>query len=428
MKHNLSWFFIIIVAITLTNCNSRNESDSIKTIDVLEGLKTEKEVLLSEFIESVEYVKLETNTESFLKYPEFQITSDYIIAADRYFPAKVLLFKRNGEFIRQLGATGKGPGEYMSAGVIARNNDFLLLHDYGLGKLMKYNYSGEFIKSINYLEILDTKILQILPLDNGKYALCMKRPTNETTNFPLIRILNENLEFEQELFHVNTMDVKFFGVIHPSFYLKEEKIHLREFYYDTLYVQNTNEFISEYHFLIKSNSIPERIFSEDQRMNYTDYNRVNSHADLGAYFSISIQKTGDNYFSQTSLLYNKNTKEIFSLNELPTYEPDSIMNEDDGQNIMMKNPNPKMLCALYNDIDGFYHLKMDNRQIDDHYINNIIYRKYDVNDLKEFINKGHHLKQNVKFPEKRDELTKIIMNSSEDDNPVLQIFHLKKKF
>lgn len=396
------------------------------TIDVLEGLRIEKEVKLSEFVERVEYVKLESTPNSFIKYPDFQITANYIIASSQYPPAKVLLFKRNGEFVRKIGSYGRGPGEYQRVQAIARNEDYILLHDYSLGKLLTYDYSGSFIKSIDYLNVLETKILQILPLDNNGYAICLKRPIKKMADFPLIKIMTQDLEFAVDKLLVENSVRGSPGIIQPTFYLKNEKIHLREFYYDTLYVEKGDQMIPKCLFLIRSKPIPGSVFYESSQMNYSGYNRIAGHAEIDQYLCINVQQSGDIFFAGETVIYDNNTQEIFRLAKLTTFEPDSVMNEDDGFHRLIKNPRPLNLPAFYNDIDGFYHWSVASHPIDDNHTNGMIFRKLDVADLKYYIENEYHIRQHITNPESREELMKLVQNSTEYDNPILQIFHLKK--
>ena len=82
------------------------------------------------------------------------------------------------------------------------------------------------------------------------------------------------------------------------------------------------------------------------------------------------------------------------------------------------------ISGVYNDIDGLYNVGIRSFSSvsthEKHIVNNL-----EIIDIKEYINKEYHLENDIKFHTKRKELFDLINSSSEDDNPILQIFHLK---
>ncbi len=76
--------------------------DKIKTV----------EANLSEFVESFEMIRLETNLKVLLNAPsDIAISDDYILITDRE-PHTAKVFTRKGQYVRELGSIGKGPAEY----------------------------------------------------------------------------------------------------------------------------------------------------------------------------------------------------------------------------------------------------------------------------------------------------------------------------
>ncbi len=66
-------------------------------------------IRLSEFVDRVEYVKLETSKECLLSSAIYLVGNKYIVAVQPYGPAQVFLFDRSGKFLRKIGGEGKGP-------------------------------------------------------------------------------------------------------------------------------------------------------------------------------------------------------------------------------------------------------------------------------------------------------------------------------
>ena len=115
MPRTLTLLFITLFI--LTACHQQPKNDFI-TIDILDGLKTEKEFLLSKIIDDVEYVKLETTPECLLSSANYLVGKKYIVAVQSHNPAQLYLFDRKGKFLRKIGAEGKGPLEYTSISTV----------------------------------------------------------------------------------------------------------------------------------------------------------------------------------------------------------------------------------------------------------------------------------------------------------------------
>lgn len=70
------------------------------------------EVPLSSIGSSVEYIALESSPESYFSVRrQISLSENYILVADKQLN-RVLLFNRDGKFLRQIGKSGKGPGEF----------------------------------------------------------------------------------------------------------------------------------------------------------------------------------------------------------------------------------------------------------------------------------------------------------------------------
>ncbi|TSA31689.1 MAG: hypothetical protein D4R64_17695, partial [Porphyromonadaceae bacterium] len=116
------------------------------------------------------------------------------------------------------------------------------------------------------------------------------------------------------------------------------------------------------------------------------------------YVSLPEQKTNDDII----VVYQKETGELF-------------------------RPKPKNCCTLpkgypqliHNDIDGFLPVSPAPTQ------DGFLVATYGLIYLKQCLVDGCPLKAEIKFPDKRKELIDLINNSKDDDNPILQIFHLK---
>jgi hypothetical protein len=125
-----------------------NSSRSIKQIDLVKAVSTNKKYSLSDIATSIEYIPLQTTSYSLLR-PDLQvfILKNEIIVYDY---DKCCRFDRKGKYLNTIGKTGKGPGEYIraiSCEIDEIKRSVFLLDMFGK-KIIEYDFSGKYIKSI----------------------------------------------------------------------------------------------------------------------------------------------------------------------------------------------------------------------------------------------------------------------------------------
>jgi hypothetical protein len=187
---------------------------------------------LSNLIESLEIVKLETTEKALLENAWFTDISDkYIcIKSNGSFPAK--LFDRKGKYLCDLGKIGRGPGEYIQLyglQIDDRKNLIYLFPFATTKKILVYDVNGNQQKDIPLVftqrkfkaHISDKSVVTVISMPfKGDSAICFQ----QTTDGKLIRrvapspyMLSEN--FDGELF-VNhcTSDFDFFNTSIDTLY------------------------------------------------------------------------------------------------------------------------------------------------------------------------------------------------------------------
>ena len=198
MKRNklVYLFFLLFIPGFITPSYSQTDSDDLITIDVLKDLKKEKELRLSEVVDSVEYIKLETVPESLFGESQFVIGKKYIMVIQPYSgkPIQVYLFDRSGKFLRKIGREGKGPEEYSSIhdAIFSPDEDYIIVRDSNKKIFLEYDMSGKMIRRVNYPETINGYINSIRFLENGNILSFMMRPIYEMKNYNLIRIFDKN--------------------------------------------------------------------------------------------------------------------------------------------------------------------------------------------------------------------------------------------
>jgi len=152
----MKFYNIIFVSILviISACSRSNENhnliSSIITLPLEINIKESANLLLSTIANDIEYVKLEFSDSSQIRsFGKCIATKDYIfIDANKQ---GLLQFNRRGKFIRKIGKTGKGPGEYMHLQTFSIDtlNQKVYLSALRLKKILCFDYNGRWLNSIN---------------------------------------------------------------------------------------------------------------------------------------------------------------------------------------------------------------------------------------------------------------------------------------
>ena len=106
---------------------------------------------LSSIVESCEFVKLQTSPEAFFDRGWHTEISDKYICIKSYGQLPAKLFDKKGNFLRNIGAIGRGPGEYPTLNGLQFNQkgDMLFLLPFGTTrKILVYDVLGKHLKDI----------------------------------------------------------------------------------------------------------------------------------------------------------------------------------------------------------------------------------------------------------------------------------------
>lgn len=108
-------------------------------------------LMLSDLVQSVEYIPLETNENCLVGAISFFSVTDNYIAVYCHKTTQVYLFTYQGRFVAKIGREGEGPGEYLKYSMqnifLDEKNNQIFIHASYPSRLMYYNLKGEYIKS-----------------------------------------------------------------------------------------------------------------------------------------------------------------------------------------------------------------------------------------------------------------------------------------
>jgi len=154
---NLKCYLLcIILCSTFYSCTDDIDADYksqlLETIDVT---KVSDNVKLSDILSLVDCVKLGNNKSTYIYgISEIEITSNEIFILDHSrqdFESIIVFDKKTGDFKRNIGRQGEGPGEFYGIGDITISKDGQRLSGLipGTMSIMNYNVNGDFISKYN---------------------------------------------------------------------------------------------------------------------------------------------------------------------------------------------------------------------------------------------------------------------------------------
>lgn len=136
-----------IVVYVLAGYFNLLHSQQLPVLDLARAIDQPSKIVLSDFIENMTYVTLETTMDCLINAnPVVNVTKDYIVVTTE---RQCLIFDRkNGSFLREIGQYGKGPGEFRSTyGFFDEKSSIYYFRGWN-GNLIKYSLDGKFLGSL----------------------------------------------------------------------------------------------------------------------------------------------------------------------------------------------------------------------------------------------------------------------------------------
>ena len=154
----------------LASCTKDKEEVFTGEVISVDSNKSPKSGMMSEMVDVVRYIPLETNENTlFGEVTKFMVTDDSFVIFDEQ-TMKVLIFdKLSGKSIGIVDAIGQGPGEYLNITDVAvdSNGEIWIM---SIDKILKFDHTGVFISAIKSPIIAQN--FNILP--NGELILFVK--------------------------------------------------------------------------------------------------------------------------------------------------------------------------------------------------------------------------------------------------------------
>ena len=417
-----TFIYLNIVLSLLTSCSSKQKPQQVQdenkqleksfyTIDLSKDFSgsDNQTLLLSDIVEDVEYVKLETTDDCLLAgTARVFITNDDIYTLNNYSDYKLLRFDRKtGKFISQIGSIGQGPKEMINPCFVFAKDSLVYVTSTSMDKIYVYTNENQFVRSVPFCKdrsSFEDGVGQTISVIDHQYII--RHPGQLQSQF------NYNQYIAAEVIDMNsnrlfamrdTSDV--YGIMltldwDPVRWYYKGNINFYNEPDRTVYAVTKDSIIPRYHFNLGDNKWP--VKSEKLTMEYVKHIKFKSFRETEDYLYLYWNQREKGYFAR----FNKKTE------KLDVQEQDKLW----GRTWILKVP------GLKNDIDGC-NLNVDFiRLMDEQSSIMVMISSTEKEDYIKVLNES----TDVKFPEKRQQLLKLLEEMGEEDNQILAIYKLKK--
>lgn len=232
---------LLISILSLVNCKDQNKKFEVIKLDPSGA----KEISLSDIIDTIEYIRLETSTICLIgpRIHRVMVKKKYIYIHD-IDQQIIFVFDKLGKYIAKLDKKGRGPDEYVALGsyFVDENEEYIDIIALGprQHRLLRYSNISFILKSTNPIPAISANSVRRI---NDTYYYGCQRMNNlmndEIINADIIIVENGEIKstlFENELSKDNT-----YFVINPeTFTVNDENEIFASIMYDNVFYQIVN--------------------------------------------------------------------------------------------------------------------------------------------------------------------------------------------
>lgn len=144
-KIAMNKIFLIIILLCTLSCKNEMEELNIPSFNLMSNMQNAK---LSDFVDSIQYIPLETNDSTLIgSISRIIATPNKIFVGDRVAEG-VFVFDKKGKFINRICRQGRGPEEYVRLYDFDINEQDSSIYFYCGNKIQVYDYKGYYKYSI----------------------------------------------------------------------------------------------------------------------------------------------------------------------------------------------------------------------------------------------------------------------------------------
>jgi hypothetical protein len=377
--------FIILILILSFEISSQVQ------INISAKTPCSKEIKLSDIIDNINYISLETKRECLIgSLTEIRFTDNFFFVKN-HLPPSLFQFDCTGRFITNIGKQGKGPGEFnrLRSFCIDEGNKNVILYAKQPDKLLIYEFDGNLNKTVFCPD--DQPVNEIESFSNDNYVLMFANYNGKTKHSYQCYSMQNTLLTKAIIPKSFSRNGSFSIMPEFSFYTYNNSLNIKEnILNDTIYTIVGTNFIPKYVLNFGKNTFP--IEARQERITYLK----NMHE----YFIMKNIFESKNYLI---LIYRFN-KEIHV----------GFYHKNTKTTCLMKND------GIINDFDGGVSFKPIYQR------NNILIGFIEAYALIAHVNSKAFINSTPKYPEKKKALEELANSLNENDNPVLMLVKLKE--
>jgi len=182
--------FFSYIAVT---CDYKENTSALNVIDVEKTVGKYNILNLSDYIEGINYITLETNKSSLISViRQIIYENEKILVLDQIpgtYTSNCYLFDSNGKFYRKIGQLGQGPGDYNFIFNVSIQEKCIYLTD--RHKILTYDLNGNQIDIIhllpNEIPLEYINLRSVIPLKKDTFVMNV---TSVSGNYPKAILLN----------------------------------------------------------------------------------------------------------------------------------------------------------------------------------------------------------------------------------------------
>jgi len=222
---------ILLTLFTVSCSNPSDPATELLVWDLSQDLTVKSDMNLSQFADDISYVKLESRPGCFIgRIRKYSVTDNFILIYD-FKQSQVMLFDRQGKFLRNISRSGKGPGEFVfpKDARISHDEKYVLILT--TNKVLRYSFDGEFISETPMLGSAN----EVDTFENGLVAFYTSYASVAVDSYSIIYYdWDGRVTGKAGKRNWDRLDRKF-SVYQSSFYFLQDELRIHEHYYDTVY-------------------------------------------------------------------------------------------------------------------------------------------------------------------------------------------------
>ena len=362
--------------------------DRIYKVSLEEALNKTNSVPISRIGSEIDYIPLETHPEGLLtRVNKIVVYEPYVFIINL---GRVLQFKNDGSFIRQIGSRGQGPKEYLNNTIrdiaVDSLKQQLIVHEF---YTHIFDLNGNHIRRFRNNSFNNTYTPErVFPFKENQFIYSILNVSQHIDpNINSLIILNDHAEVVDSFknYHKRVQKPGFTLPFAAPFYSFQSNIRFKEFGADTLYTVEQDTLVPYAIFDLGNKALPVDLNSDE----------LNTQ---GKYWLLSILEDNDHFFLRFT---------NWNLLDMGIYL-DGVYSKATGESIILGDN------GFRNDIDGG--LPFFPRYL---YNDSMLVDYVQAFKLREHVFNGNDLENRKLYGQKYEDLVKLANSLDDESNPVL---------